>query len=131
MTILESRSVFTGDPQAESSLRSAVPWYLAPATRNTKSGGDCTINRTDPAPPLLLFPLHCLSTPLGQDIKSSIHPPQPQEPSCKSMKMNRLCLSAALLFLLVILVDGTPEDINKSHDHGMSGLTSPLHTGGK
>ncbi|KAJ1076418.1 PREDICTED: spleen trypsin inhibitor I isoform X1 [Capra hircus] len=34
------------------------------------------------------------------------------------MKMNRLCLSAALLFLLVILVDGTPEDINKSHDHG-------------
>ncbi|XP_061293722.1 pancreatic trypsin inhibitor-like isoform X3 [Bos javanicus] len=60
----------------------------------------------------------CLITPLGQDIKSSIHPQHPQEPSCESTKMKRLCLSAALLFLLVILVDGISEDINKSHDHG-------------
>ncbi|KAF4023686.1 hypothetical protein G4228_015182 [Cervus hanglu yarkandensis] len=36
------------------------------------------------------------------------------------MKMNRLCLSAALLILLVILVDGTPKGINKSHDHAAS-----------
>ncbi|MXQ86679.1 hypothetical protein E5288_WYG013110 [Bos mutus] len=62
----------------------------------------------------------CLITPLGQDIKSSIHPQHPQEPSCESTKMNRLCLSAALLFLLVILVDGISEDINKSHDHAAS-----------
>ena len=45
--------------------------------------------------------------------------------------MHQLFLSAPLLILLVILVDGTPEDINKSHDHGKSGLTSPLHPGGK
>ena len=129
--MLESRSVFTGDPQAESSLRSAVTWYLAPATRNRKSGEDCTINRTDPAPPLLLVLPYHLILPLGQDIKSSVHPQHSQDSSCKSMKMNRLCLSAALLILLVILVDGTPKGINKSHDHGISGLTSPLHTGEK
>ncbi|KAM9683370.1 trophoblast Kunitz domain protein 1-like [Dama dama] len=33
--------------------------------------------------------------------------------------MSQLCLSAALLVLLVILVDGTPKGINKSHDHGV------------
>ena len=40
-------------------------------------------------------------------MESSVHPQHPQEPSCKAMEMNCLCLSAALLFLLVILVDGT------------------------
>ncbi|XP_069403094.1 spleen trypsin inhibitor I-like [Ovis canadensis] len=33
--------------------------------------------------------------------------------------MHRLCLSAALLVLLVILVDGTTNDTNKSRDHGL------------
>ncbi|MXQ86681.1 hypothetical protein E5288_WYG012940 [Bos mutus] len=36
------------------------------------------------------------------------------------MKMHQLFLSAPLLILLVILVDGTPDDINKSHDHASS-----------
>ena len=40
--------------------------------------------------------------------------------------MNCLCLSAALLFLLVILVDGTPVYEHHSLDQGMSGLTFPL-----
>ncbi|KAM9683369.1 trophoblast Kunitz domain protein 1-like [Dama dama] len=44
---------------------------------------------------------------LCQDIKSSVHPQHPQEPSCKATKMSQICLSTALLFLLVILVDST------------------------
>ena len=40
--------------------------------------------------------------------------------------MRWLCLSAALLFLLVILVDGTPVYEHHSLDQGMSGLTFPL-----
>uniref|UniRef100_A0A4W2EF37 Trophoblast Kunitz domain protein 1-like n=1 Tax=Bos indicus x Bos taurus TaxID=30522 RepID=A0A4W2EF37_BOBOX len=40
--------------------------------------------------------------------------------------MNRLCLSAALLFLLVILVDSTPVYEHHTQDQGRSRLTSPL-----
>ncbi|OWK03558.1 hypothetical protein Celaphus_00008022, partial [Cervus elaphus hippelaphus] len=43
-------------------------------------------------------------------------PTHPQEPSCKPTKMNRLCLSAVLLFLLVILVDSTPVYENHTQD---------------
>ncbi|XP_052506415.1 trophoblast Kunitz domain protein 1-like [Budorcas taxicolor] len=35
------------------------------------------------------------------------------------MKMNRLCLSTALLFLLVILVDSTPLNIHHVQDEGL------------
>ena len=45
--------------------------------------------------------------------------------------MNRLCLSAALLFLLVILVDSTSVYEHHTQDEGRSSLTSPLQTGGK
>ncbi|MXQ86685.1 hypothetical protein E5288_WYG013067 [Bos mutus] len=57
---------------------------------------------------------------LSQDIKSSVHPQHPQELSCKATKMNCLCLSAALLFLLVILVDGTPVYEHHSLDQADS-----------
>uniref|UniRef100_A0A8B9XTL6 BPTI/Kunitz inhibitor domain-containing protein n=1 Tax=Bos mutus grunniens TaxID=30521 RepID=A0A8B9XTL6_BOSMU len=40
--------------------------------------------------------------------------------------MNQLCLSAALLFLLVILVDSTPVYEHHTQDQGRSRLTSPL-----
>ena len=40
--------------------------------------------------------------------------------------MRRLCLSTALLFLLVILVDSTPLNIYHIQDEGRSSLTSPL-----
>ena len=40
------------------------------------------------------------------------------------MKMSRLCLSAALLFLLVILVDSTPVYEQHTQDEGR--FTSPL-----
>ena len=44
--------------------------------------------------------------------------------------MSRLCLSAALLVLLVSLVDSTPAFRNNIQDQGMSGLTSPLQVPG-
>ena len=93
--------------------------------------GDFAINKTDPAPPLPHSPPHCLIPPLSQDIRSSVRPQHPQEPSCKATKMNRLCLSAALLFLLVILVDSTPVYEHHTQDQGRSRLTSPLQVLGK
>ena len=45
--------------------------------------------------------------------------------------MRRLCLSAALLVLLVILVDSTPLNIHHIQDEGRSGLTSLLQLSGK
>ena len=87
--------------------------------------GDFAINKTDPAPPFPHSPPHCLIPPLSQDIRSSVRPQHPQELSCKATKM-RLCLSTALLFLLVILVDTTPLNIHHIQDEGRSSLTSPL-----
>ncbi|XP_006042663.2 spleen trypsin inhibitor I [Bubalus bubalis] len=81
--------------------------------------GNFTINRTDPAPPLSHSLPHRLMQPLSQDIKIPVHPQHPQEPSCKAMKMSRLCLSAALLFLLVILVDSTPVYEQYTQDQGL------------
>ena len=86
--------------------------------------GNFTINRTDPAPPLSHSLLHRLMQPLSQDIKSQVHPQHPQEPSCKAMKMSRLCLSAAILFLPVILVDSTPVYEQNTQDQGR--ITFPL-----
>ncbi|KAI4562737.1 hypothetical protein MJT46_011699 [Ovis ammon polii x Ovis aries] len=56
---------------------------------------------------------------LCQGIRSSIRPQHPQELSCKATKMSRLCLSAALLFLLVILVDSSPVYEHQTQDQGL------------
>ena len=93
--------------------------------------GDFAINKTDPAPPLLNSPPHCLIPSLSQDIRSSVRCQHPQEPPCKATKMSWLCLSAALLFLLVILVDSTPVYEHHTQDQGRSRLTSPLQILGK
>ena len=102
----------------------------------TEAGGivrnrDYTINRTDSAPPLAHSPPHRLISHLSQDIKSSVHPQHPQEFFCKATKMSWLCLSAALLFLLVILVDSTPVYTHHTQDQDRSSLISPLQLLGK
>ncbi|KAI4538547.1 hypothetical protein MG293_011950 [Ovis ammon polii] len=57
---------------------------------------------------------------LCQGIRSSIRPQHPQELSCKATKMSQLCLSAALLFLLVILVDSSPVYEHQTQDQADS-----------
>ena len=70
---------------------------------------DWVIKRTYTTPPLPHSLPHHLRLPPSQNVKNSVHPQHPQEPSCKATKMSWLCLSAALLVLLVSLVDSTPE----------------------
>ena len=92
---------------------------------------DWAIKRTYTTPPLPHSLPHHLRLPPSQDVKNSVHPQHPQEPSCKAMKMSWLCLSAALLVLLVSLVDSTPVLRNNIQDQGgMSGLSSPLQAPG-
>ena len=58
-------------------------------------------------------------------------PSFPQKPSCKTMKMNQLGLSAALLVLLGTLVAGTPGRETSKQAQGKSRLTLPLQAGGR
>ncbi|XDA82708.1 hypothetical protein R6Z07M_012577 [Ovis aries] len=60
------------------------------------------------------------SRPSARILKGQpVRPQHPQESSCKATKMRRLCLSTALLFLLVILVDSTPLNIHHIQDEGL------------
>ncbi|XDB56807.1 hypothetical protein ABFV05_010423 [Capra hircus] len=63
-------------------------------------------------------PVSHLSSEVGEG-GQGIEVQHPQEPSCEATKMRRLCLSAALLVLLVILVDTTPLNIHHIQDEGL------------
>lgn len=105
-------------------------WAFGPCMQKWEpwlGGGDYTINRTGPAPPLAHSPPHHLTPPLSQDSESPVPPQHPQEPSCKATKMSRLCLSAALL--LGTLMTSTQVGDISCKDNGKSWLISPLQTG--
>lgn len=80
-----------------------------------------------PDPPLPYSPPCRLYPPLSRGVRSSVSTLHLQKPSCKATGMNQLCLSAALLFVIMgTPVARTPGGETSIQAQDKSQITSPL-----